>query len=416
MSLINNLLKDIQRRETNIHALPYIALTKTPAKRKSLNRLPLFVIATASSFLLVLLIFLLTPPASHSTLAPFINDQTLELSNPPIDPVFQEPVTITGVTLQSKQNLTELGFLLNHPALYRVISHNSRNEISIIIDHSQLQSNLPAFNYLNTALERIKTTNLANETRIDLYLVPGTDISYISSNTQGQDSQLVIGLQLPNSPVTPTQQASAGNKSGVIKIPDANSLLTQQYQQALNAAEKGEYDSALQQLENIVQSSPEFKEARVSLAALLLDQGFTDKAKQVIAKGLELSPGYPGLIELRARLLTLNGKLKEALTYLQMNPPSITDNPQYHAFIAALYEQTNQYLPAFKLYRQLLQLDDTNSYWWMGLGISLEKLGRPNSAAAAYGKALEEGNLDLSAMNFLQNRLQSLRGDANEKG
>lgn len=418
MSLINNLLKDIEKRETRVHALPYISLTNTPTQRRvSLSFSHTLFLGTAvASFVMLMTVFILTRHAVTERLPSFVDSQTItDSTNSLVDPIYLQPVSITGITLQTKSQKTEIGLLLSHAGLYRIISHNDRNELSLIIDHAQLQSALPSFNYANSAIERITSSNINGDTRIDIYLLPGAILNYLDQNIENNNAQIILGISASIQPNTNEQSSNLAAKPNLIKIPDANSLVIQQYHQALQSAEKGDYSAALQQLETIVQAEPGYKDARVSYAALLLDQGNAARAKQVVEQGLMITPAYVPLIELKARLMTLDGKLKQALTYLEMNPPPLSENPQYHAFIAALYEQTNQYLSAFKLYKQLLQLDSSNSNWWMGLGISLEKLHQPKSAISAYAKAMQVGNLDVASVNYLQDRLQALREDANEK-
>jgi Flp pilus assembly protein TadD len=94
--------------------------------------------------------------------------------------------------------------------------------------------------------------------------------------------------------------------------------------------------------------------------------------------------------------------------------PPINDNPDYYAFMAALYARLNNNMLAIHLYKRLLELNQHNSNWWLGLGISLEKNGQQKQAINAFTKAYVEGNLAPESINFIQKHLQYLREENNE--
>jgi Flp pilus assembly protein TadD len=324
-----------------------------------------------------------------------------------VEPIWFQPLDISGITVQVKENMTEITFLLSHPALYRLETSDLQNQLSLIFDNAHSQVALPPLQYLHTAIQHIVSKNDNGDLRFNLLLSPSAVLKNVSLNNENKELVLTFENSLPDN-VTPTQMESA------IKTPATHSLFLQSYQQALNEADKGNYAAAISQLDALLKIEPDDSNARVSLAALLLDRGDPLKANLVVDEGLVFNPDYVPYIELKARLLTQAGKIKQALTLLHTASPSLTENPEYHAFIAALYERMNKDQLAIRIYRQLLSLNPENGNWWFGLGVSLEKIGQKKSALNAYSKALTAGHLTSSSTTFLQNRLQALEERTNE--
>jgi Flp pilus assembly protein TadD len=418
MSLINNMLKDLEKRESLQRDIPYIGL-KTVTNDRSMLTLKNLIIAVSVCLLIVLSFYFIskrTHQPSLSIIKPIVNTNVSEqitaqkpMTN--IPNVWLKPVVITGMTLQVKDNITELTLMLNHAALYRVISDGMRNQVSFVIDHAELQAELPT-NAIASAIQHISSQQINTDTRIDLTLFPNASIKYVNLNTENKNAELVIAIE------NRIQTSSTTNTSstGLIKTPAMQDLLSQQYQSALNAAAKGDVQTAVDSLTALIKMDPAYHDARVSLVALLMDQSNPLKAKHFLDEGLRTDPDYLPFIELKARIFTVEGKTKEALAILLNTPPPMADNPEYHAFIAALYQRSNSDVLAIKVYRQLLALNPHNGNWWFGLGVSLDKIGHGSEATQAYTTAATEGHLSSESISFLQKRLHSARENANETG
>lgn len=411
MSLINNMLKELEKRDKHIHPSPYLTSlqSKLNNKNKKLNQ-KLFLISISLLCFFFLALMTLMYPSSKSKIMP-------PLKNTINKTVFQQnsthnswlsPGLITGITLQVKDNITEITFLLSHPVLYRLNTNQMNNELSLIFYQTTLEAEIPPIEYLNTALYTINHKINYGDTQFNLRFYPHSTIKYINLNTENKSSELVIAIESPVS----TEKIHSQAKT--IKIPAMQTLLLQQYQSALNQIEKGAYQIGVQQLESLLKADPQYKDARTSLVAILLNQQHLTKANRFLDEGLEFAPDHIPFLELKARSLIMQNKAKDALNLLLTVRPPITENPDYYALIASLYERTNQDLMAIKKYKQLIYLDAQNGNWWLGLGFSLEKLGQHKSALTAYQKAEELGHLNTEAIQFLQNRLALLQGVSHE--
>lgn len=411
MSLINDMLKDLESREAKRIDLPIIPLTASDQDFWEMILSSFYTKIAISACSIMLLTYILLSHSMHHApalaSAKKMTTPTASATNHP-DETWLSPVSISGITIQLKDNVTELSMLLNHPALYELKTDAMENQLTISFENAELQSSLPALNYLNTAIQSISTETNGNKTLFHLMLVPGAVVKFVNLNTDNHNSELVIDIQQNTSLANKAQTAAAA-----IKSPIMQTQLAQQYQHAISAAEAGNYDVAIQNLEYVIQANPSYNDARTSLAALLLDQGNSLKAAKIIDAGLALTPTYVPFIELKARLLSTAGNVNSALALLQTASPAINENPDYHAFVAALYERTNKNALAANIYRQLVDLNPSNGSWWFGLGISLEKLGHTKEASDAYTNALAKGNLNPESLAYLQNRLQTLKEKLN---
>ncbi|HVE44654.1 MAG TPA: tetratricopeptide repeat protein [Gammaproteobacteria bacterium] len=406
MSLINNMLKELQKRESNLHFSSETALILAKHKKPFFQlEKKVFILALIALLSLFCGLHFFKYITSKHTVTQTTFSHVVENELIPVkeeDAKWLAPVTISALAIQVKENITEVSFLLDHPALYRVVA-DSPQHFAIVFDHADCDAGLPPIQYLHTAIQHITKQNINGDIRFDFFLLPNTTINAIDLSREHDQSALVLRVEnhLFN-------KANQRDPESTIKTPAMFSMLSAQYQQALSEAEKGNYQSAIAALTMLLKANPGYQDARVSLAALLLDQNKQVRANLVIDQGLSRSPDYVPYIELKARLLTQAGNIQQALVLLKTASPALTENPEYHAFIAALYERTNQDKLAARIYRELLTLWPQNGNWWFGLGLSLDKMGQGQAAKNAYTKALMEGHLNTSSVSFLENRLQSL--------
>ncbi len=415
MSLINNMLKDLEKRKTIDGRLPTIALLT----RRPTRLLPAKIVILASAALSLSIVLLLSAilwPTPNHRLAPMLTvKNTIVSPLPEVNPVWFAPTSIMGVTLQVKDNITEITFLLDHAALYRLNSSDLSNQFSLVIEHAKMQSELPPVRYLKTAIQSMKMATGKDSTQFIFNLYPDSTIKYVNLNENDAKPELVVAIEQGSPHQDKPTEQTVRTEQGIndtptaIKTPAMQSVLLEKYQSALTKAENGNYDTAINDLTALLDMEPAYKDARVSLAALLIDRGDNTRALAIINKGMEITPNHLPFVELKARLLSLAGKTDQAITLLQKEAPPLQENPEYHAFLAALYEQNNNDKLASRLYSQLTTLDPKNSNWWFGLGVSLDKLGQAKQAVLAYNKANAAGGLTMESNSFLQDRLRALR-------
>lgn len=414
MSLINNMLKDLEKRKSKDVSLPSIALTDSIPTTQLFSYKKMILL---SGLLLLLTIFYLLAREIIRTPHLIALQQIQEIEKSPLIPTTKEntewlqPISILGVTLQVKDNITEISFLLDHIALYRLSNGGLPNQFYLTIEHSQLKSELPLINSLNTSLQRIETRTINGHTRFSFYTYPGAAIKYVNLANENNNPELVIAIEYQ----APSDTNSSAKNPETIITPTPQGSLSQHYQVALESIKIGDETNAINQLTTILKINPAYHHARVSLAALWIDKKNLNEAKQLINKGLTITPDYIPFIELKARILTTEGNTKQALATLQSVSANIEDYPDFYAMMAALYEHSNNNLLAANIYRKLLAQHPNNGNWWYGLGVALEKLGQIKSASEAYTRALTQGQLHPKSILYLQQHLQTLKETSDDK-
>lgn len=182
------------------------------------------------------------------------------------------------------------------------------------------------------------------------------------------------------------------------------------FNDALVAYRAGDIIRTINLLYSAVIESPEHIQARGLLVKVLLAQGDQKAAKKVLSAGLKHVAGNTVFIKQYAKLLFEEGKADRALHYLNQARPNVTLEPDYYALMAAILQQLENHTEAARIYLKLVQIDPTNSIWWMGLGISYEGYGRASDALQAYKRAQQDNNLATNIARFIQQRIRFLQG------
>ena len=178
---------------------------------------------------------------------------------------------------------------------------------------------------------------------------------------------------------------------------------------AVRLIEQGQYASAQTNLEGYLDSVPGAHQTRKTLATILMAQRNDAAAREVLESGLKLAPNFGPFKKLYARLL-LNSEAERAVTLLEQVPPELTLDTEYHEIYAAALQMSAQFEAASLVYEALLQLDDRNARWWMGLAVSRDAVGDFEEAESAYAMASHFGARNLVLNQYGEARLNALRG------
>jgi MSHA biogenesis protein MshN len=100
-------------------------------------------------------------------------------------------------------------------------------------------------------------------------------------------------------------------------------------------------------------------------------------------------------------------QLPAAITMLEAQVPDFNRHLNYYALLAGLYQQNQQHDKAAETYLKLVKKNPQQSRWWLGLGISLEKMGKNVEAISAYKKA-RDLKLPARLMKYVDGRLQEM--------
>ncbi|RFF32698.1 tetratricopeptide repeat protein [Wenzhouxiangella sediminis] len=169
---------------------------------------------------------------------------------------------------------------------------------------------------------------------------------------------------------------------------------------------RGQYQRAESRLRQLTEDRPELTEPYELLAGALMRRGRHDSAMRVLDDGLGRASEPAPLAALLGRQLLERGEIARARDILRHHAPAMAEAPEYHLLLAATHRQAGDHAAAAEHYRALTGILPRSGAAWIGLGASLESLEHPAEAAKAYNRALE-GDDDRAA-RFARQRLAAL--------
>ncbi len=176
-----------------------------------------------------------------------------------------------------------------------------------------------------------------------------------------------------------------------------------------DALKNGQVAGAEAAFREALRMMPGSKEAREALAGLLLASGRISEAVPLYREGLDLAPDYAPFRKGYARILVDQGEVRTAAAVLEAAPlPSVDADPEYHLLLAAVFQRLGRYAEAAEAYGRVLQIQPGNGLTWMGMAIALESDGRPREALDAYRQSLARGNLRSDLVAYVQGRIAAL--------
>lgn len=203
----------------------------------------------------------------------------------------------------------------------------------------------------------------------------------------------------PSASQTPARTPASPNFSRVVVSAE------DVYAAGLRLYRAGSIDAGLEQIKRAVAQDPDHIQARTTLATFLADQGRTRMALDVLQQGLALHPRESGWAQLRARLLYDADDVDGAVQTLRNALPDVQEDPEYHGFLAALLQRQDQHAEAVQYYKNILEVKPHNGIWWMGFGISLERIGQSREANFAYERALDDNALSSELRGYINKRI-----------
>ena len=365
MSVINTMLKDLQKRETNYADNNEILLglksRAQPAPTNASNNNILLIAGLGFGLIVAVLVSIYFISPYQLVKAP-TNNETLAVNN---------HTTIATTTAIPAENL------------------------SATETHSVPQPTTPVITITDTVERKAVPTKITN---------PIADTA--AAKQQGSTTATVAALPV----TTESDDTSLTSQPSLRKTPV---LLTreeksqQAYAAALTQYNQGQTQAAKYLLKDAVAIDPKNSQALHLLAAIHIFEQRPDIAVDVLEQGLTVNTNDMDLVRMYLQALVQTENYVKAIsameTYFTLTVPDDM------AYLAGLYQKNNQHLAAVKYYSQALRLIPGNSIWWMGQAISLEALDQYQQATDSYHQALSTGRLSTQLNEFVKLRLTSLQ-------
>lgn len=184
--------------------------------------------------------------------------------------------------------------------------------------------------------------------------------------------------------------------------------IDERYREALRKLNEGRGSQARLDLAEVLQTQPEHSGARLALVGLELDDKQAPQAERLLREGIQLQPQESTFTMALARLEVERGDPAAGLATLNRGLQSAGDDPEYHAFMAALLQRADRHSEAIEHYQIALRQREAAN-WLVGLAISLEGANRAREAEQIYRRAQQSHALPPDLQEFVAQRLQQLK-------
>ena len=191
-----------------------------------------------------------------------------------------------------------------------------------------------------------------------------------------------------------------------VRKPTPRQRAAAEYAKGAAALHQGQAGDARVAFDAALQIDPTYHGARQALVGTLLDARQPAEAARVLQEGLQLAPAQQGFAMTLARLQLDNGELDTAVQTLvrSLDYPGVS--PDYIAFYASLLQRQQKHAEAATQFQRALGQRRNVGVWLLGLGVSLEALGRGSEAQEAYRLAKSSGNLSAELQAFADQKLR----------
>jgi len=357
MSVINQMLKELDQRKTTNNGGPAIMLpvSKYGDSEKSLA----FKIVTLSLFIISIVVISISGYRYLTNVEP--------VSEQPTEPTTDSSVESEKIIIAEQQKVTAPD-----------INNTATNAITQTVDNDK-------------AVPEVDNNEIEQETVLE------------------NNSNLANTIPNEQSVLQPTEAVPHKFVKSKTEV-DLKTQAEQLYQSARREVDTSRLGAAQQLLSKAIQIHPPYHKARVLLFSLLLQQNKLDLMRQQLTQSLEQWPEVHEYRQLRARLLITTGKQPEALSVLQQNIPAVKDAEDYHALLAYVAQQLNSDQLAAKHYQLLLQQHPGRADWWLGMAVSEERLGNKAVALQAYQQSIGRPGLSQSVREYARQRIKVLQG------
>ncbi|MBC7993217.1 MAG: tetratricopeptide repeat protein [Rhizobacter sp.] len=180
------------------------------------------------------------------------------------------------------------------------------------------------------------------------------------------------------------------------------------YQRGVTAHQAGQINDSADAFMAALREDARYAPARQAQAGLLIGQSRHEEALALLHEGITLSPQQPTLALMLARLQAERQDLSAAADTLKAASGNATNNAEYQGFYAAILQRAGRHPEAAEKFSAALRLAPANSVWWMGLGISLSASDQSAAAREAFMRAKTTGALPPEAGQYVELRLRQM--------
>lgn len=161
--------------------------------------------------------------------------------------------------------------------------------------------------------------------------------------------------------------------------------------------------------ERAVLLAPEHHPSRHALIDKLITSARIVEAEGHIRQGIKLFPNHPIYVQKLAQIYLSQDESSKAIDLIEGAIRQGVVNAELYAFVAALYQREKSPQKSIEHYQRALSLKRNSGIWWMGLGISFEQNGQFDEALSAFQQAQNSGALSRKLRRYVEGQIESNR-------
>ncbi|PJC85564.1 MSHA biogenesis protein MshN [Vibrio sp. HA2012] len=221
------------------------------------------------------------------------------------------------------------------------------------------------------------------------------------------ETQVQTEAQLQAAEPVQTETAVSSGEMAIRQVKLTPEQLAQNaIQRAEKALDANKLNDAMDAYKSALRYQPDNDTVRQKLAALYYGKKDARNAVSLLQQGIKRNKDSQTLRLALSRLLLKEKQTEAALTplvYLPQQPEA-----DYLAMRAALAEQNKKGELALESYQLLVQMEEENARWWLGLAIQQERRLMYAEAKHAYENALSRVGVSNKTQTFIRDRLSLL--------
>ncbi len=183
--------------------------------------------------------------------------------------------------------------------------------------------------------------------------------------------------------------------------------LEQLMKKAQSSFDKGYVSEAVEKLEKVLSISNGHIEARNLLAVAWYGRGELQQAVSILNDGLSKYPNVELWRMTAAKIYFKDNNMKGAFSYLDIELSNGTF--EFYSMKASVARKLENFQSAESAYFMLTKLQPDVSNWWLGHAISLDSQEKFDEAILSYQTVKSKGGISPASMKFVQDRLQELQ-------
>ena len=194
-----------------------------------------------------------------------------------------------------------------------------------------------------------------------------------------------------------------------VRAPSDRERAEAELRQGLIALQGGNVPDAEDRLRQALAIDPLTDKARQALLGLYVQRGRREDAERLLDERLRIDSRHAGFAMALARLQLERDGNGEALVTLQRSAPYGESSADYQAMFGNALSRVGRHKEAAQRYQIATQLAPQSALWYMGLGMELKADNRPGEARAALERARDLGGLNSQLASYVDQQIRDLR-------